>query len=158
MSDPFLLLKLAHVLGATILFGTGLGIAFFMMMAHRTGEPALIAHTAGVVIVADTLFTASAVLVQPLTGAALAHLAGYSLLESWIAASLGLYLLTGLFWLPVVWIQVRLRRLAAEAARTGARLPPDYHRLYRLWFALGWPAFSAVIAIFALMVWKPSLW
>ena len=156
--DVHLLLKLIHLLGAAVLFGTGLGIAFFMLMAHRTGDAAAIAATARVVVIADTLFTASAVIAQPLSGAALAHLAGYSLLEPWIAASLALYVLVGACWLPVVWIQIRLRRLAAEAAARGAALPPQYRRLFGVWFLLGWPAFAGVLAIFALMVWKPALW
>lgn len=155
--DGYVLLKVAHVLGAAVLFGTGMGIAFFMVMAHRTGRAELIAHTAGIVVVADTLFTATAVVLQPVTGALLAVRAGYPLLSGWIAASLALYVVTGLFWLPVVWIQLRLRDLARAAAAEGAPLPARYHRLYRVWFAFGWPAFAAVMAIFWLMVTKPEL-
>ena len=155
--DLYTLLKVAHVIGAAVLLGTGAGIAFFMLMAHRAREPALIAHTAGVVVLADTLFTASAVILQPVTGAALAHLAGYPLWSGWIAWSLALYVVTGLCWLPVVWIQLRLRDLAREAVATGAPLPARYFRLFRVWFVLGFPAFSAVIAIVWLMVAKPDL-
>jgi uncharacterized membrane protein len=108
------------------------------------------------VVVADTLFTATAVILQPLTGAALAHMAGYPLLHGWIAASLGLYILVGVFWLPVVWMQLRMRDLARSAAETGTPLPPAYHRLWRLWFAFGFPAFAAVMAIIWLMVAKPG--
>ena len=154
----YLAIKLAHILGAAILFGTGLGIAFFMVMAHRTHDAKLIAHTAGVVVTADWLFTATAVILQPVTGLALAHLAGYSLTESWIIASAFLYVVTGAFWLPVVWMQMRLRRLAWAAAAASTGLPEDYDRLFRIWFAFGFPAFAAVIAIFALMLWKPRLW
>ncbi len=155
--DLYTLLKVAHVIGAAVLLGTGAGIAFFMLMAHRARDPALIAHTAGVVVLADTVFTASAVILQPVTGAALAHLAGYPLWSGWIAWSLALYVLTGLCWLPVVWIQLRLRDLAREAVATGAPLPARYFRLFRAWFVLGFPAFSAVIAIVWLMVAKPDL-
>lgn len=155
--DLYTLLKVAHVIGAAVLLGTGAGIAFFMLMAHRARDPALIAHTAGIVVLADTLFTASAVILQPVTGAALAHLAGYPLWSGWIAWSLALYVLTGLCWLPVVWIQLRLRDLAREAVATGAPLPARYFRLFRVWFVLGFPAFSAVIAIVWLMVAKPDL-
>jgi uncharacterized membrane protein len=158
LGDLALTLKLIHLLGAAVLFGTGLGIAFFMLMAHRSRDPATIAATARMVVIADALFTATAVVVQPLSGAALAWTTGFSLWASWIVASLGLYVLVGLCWLPVVWIQLRLRDLAAKAAQTGAVLPSDYFRLYRIWFALGWPAFAGVIAIFALMTWKPVLW
>jgi len=155
--DLYTLLKVGHVVGATVLLGAGAGIAFFMLMAHRTGDPALIAHTAGIVVLADTLFTASAVILQPVTGAALAHLAGYPLLSGWIGLSLVLYVVTGLCWLPVVWIQIRLRDLALQAIATGAPLPQSYFRLFKLWFALGFPAFAAVLGIVWLMVAKPAL-
>ncbi|MDE1149048.1 MAG: DUF2269 domain-containing protein [Azospirillaceae bacterium] len=155
--DLYDLVKVAHIIGAAVLFGTGAGIAFFMVMAHRSRDAALIAHTAHVVVVADTLFTASAVVVQPITGATLAHLAGYPLFGDWIGLSLVLYLVTGVFWLPVVWMQIRLRDLARTAMRTGQPLPPAYFRLFRVWFAFGFPAFAAVLGIIWLMVTKPSL-
>lgn len=155
--DLYTLLKVAHVIGAAVLLGTGAGIAFFMLMAHRARDPALIAHTAGIVVLADTVFTASAVILQPITGAALAHIVGYPLWSGWIAWSLVLYVLTGLCWLPVVWIQLRLRDLAREAVATGTPLPERYFRLFKVWFVLGFPAFSAVIGIVWLMVAKPDL-
>ena len=152
----YVLLKIAHVIGATVLLGTGAGIAFFMLMAHRTRDAALIAHTAGVVVIADWLFTASAVALQPITGAALAHLTGQPLFSGWLGLSLLLYVVTGAFWLPVVWIQARMRDLAVTAARSGEPLPPAYDRLFRLWFVCGFPAFGAVLGIIALMVVKPA--
>jgi uncharacterized membrane protein len=155
--DAYFALKTLHVLGATILFGTGTGIAFFMLMAHRTRDAALVAHTAGVVVVADMIFTASAVILQPLTGAALAIRAGFPLFEGWIGLSLILYVVTGIFWLPVVWIQARMRNLARDAARASQPLPRAYFRLFRVWFAFGFPAFAAVVGIIWLMVAKPDL-
>ena len=155
--DAFLLIKTLHIIGATVLFGTGAGIAFFMLMANRTKDPALIAHVAGTVVVADLLFTASAVVVQPLTGLALAGFEGQPLAHGWIGLSLILYLVTGAFWLPVVFIQLRMRDLARTAAAQGAPLPALYHRLYRVWFAFGFPAFAAVLGIIWLMVAKPNL-
>jgi len=146
-----------HVIGATILLGTGAGIAFFMVMARRTGRPELIAHVAGTVVIADLLFTATAVVAQPLTGALLARMAGWSLTEGWVVLSLGLYVLTGVFWLPVVWIQLRLRDLAREVAAAGTTLPPRFDRLYAVWFACGFPAFASVLAIFWLMLVRPAL-
>ena len=151
------LLLLAHVIGATVLFGTGAGIAFFMVMAHRTGEPKLIAHVAGTVVIADTVFTATAAILQPVTGYLLVRTIGWPLEEGWISLSLLLYVVTGVFWLPVVWIQVRLRNLARMASAMGTPLPPAYHRLYRIWFACGFPAFLAVIGILWLMLNKPSI-
>jgi uncharacterized membrane protein len=158
MTDLVFTLKLVHVLGATVLFGTGLGIAFFMWMAHRTRDAATIAQTARVVVIADATFTATAVIVQPVSGLVLAWTMGYSAWETWIVASLALYALVGLCWLPVVWIQIELRNLAVEATQRRAALPPRYHLLFRIWFALGWPAFMGVVAIFTLMIWKPRLW
>jgi uncharacterized membrane protein len=154
--NVYFALKLIHLLGSAVLFGTGLGIAFFFWMAHRTRDPAAIAHTAGMVVIADAVFTATAVVVQPLSGAYLAWYAGYSLFEYWIVLSLALYVLVGACWLPVVWIQLQLRDHAAAAARDGTSLPDRYHRLFHVWYWLGWPAFGGVIAIFALMIWKPA--
>ena len=153
--DLYALLKTLHVIGAAVLFGTGMGIAFFMVMAHLTRDARIVAHTAGVVVVADALFTATAILLQPITGAGLALMAGYDLASGWIVASLFLYLVAGGFWLPVVWIQLRLRDLARQAAKEKRPLPARYHRLYRVWFAFGFPAFAALIAIFWLMVARP---
>ena len=151
------LIRFVHVLGAAVLFGTGFGIAFFMMMANRTGDPAKIAHVANTVVIADTIFTATAVIAQPLTGALLAREIGWSLSEGWIVLSLLLYVVTGLFWLPVVAIQIRLRNLARQAAANEKPLPQAYRRLYRVWFACGFPAFFAVLAIFWLMLARPSI-
>lgn len=155
--DWIIVLRWLHVIGACVLLGTGAGIAFFMLMAHRSGEPSLIAHTARVVVVADWVFTASAVVVQPVTGVLLAQALGWRLGEGWVVLSLALYVLTGAFWLPVVWMQRRMRDLAGEAARTGAALPEAYHRLFRAWFLCGFPAFFAVLSIIWLMLARPAI-
>ena len=157
MMDFYLILKLAHVIGACVLFGTGLGIAFFMWMANRTADPAVIAGTACIVVIADTVFTATAVIAQPLTGASLAYMTAIPVQTPWMMWSVVLYVLIGAGWLPVVFIQIMLRNLAAEARDTGKLLSPEYHRLFRIWFALGWPAFAGIIIIFMLMIMKPSL-
>lgn len=151
------LLLFLHVIGACVLLGTGAGIAFFMLMAHRTQNPRLIAHTAGTVILADTIFTMTAVIVQPITGYLLAREVGWSMGEGWIIAALGLYVVTGVFWLPVVWIQIQLRNLANHADQLGEPLPDRYHRLFNIWFACGSPAFAAVLGIIWLMITKPVL-
>src|SRR4051794_11798008 len=151
-------LKYLHVIGAAVLLGTGAGIAFFMLRAHLMGEAAVIAAVARIVVLADFLFTATAVVAQPITGIALAHQAGYSLSESWIVLSIVLYLVTGAFWLPVVWIQLQMRNLALVSAREGKPLPARYQTLFRIWFAFGFPAFGAVLAIFWLMISRPAIW
>lgn len=149
------LLLIAHVIGACVLIGTGAGIAFFMVMAQRGHDPVVIAHTARVVVIADTLFTATAAVAQPLTGYGLARISGWSMTEGWVQAAIVLYVVIGVFWLPVVWIQIRLRDLAVAARDAGTALPGAYYRLYRVWFACGFPAFAAIIGIVWLMVVKP---
>lgn len=155
--DAELVLRILHVVGATVLLGTGAGIAFFMVRARRTENPALIAHVADTVVVADTVFTATAVIGQPITGYFLARTVGWSLADGWLLLSLALYILTGLFWLPVVWIQVRLRDIARQAAAEQAPLPAEWFGLYRIWFACGFPAFAAVLGIVWLMLAKPDI-
>jgi uncharacterized membrane protein len=151
----YLVLKYLHLIGAAVLLGTGAGIAFFMLMAHRTGKAAVVAAVARIVVVADLVFTTSAVIVQPVTGVLLAWSAGYSLSEAWIVLSLALYGVAGAFWLPVLWMQARMRDLACQAAEAGLPLPQTYRRLFRTWLAFGFPAFAAVLAIFWLMIAKP---
>ena len=151
------LLRWLHIIGATVLFGTGAGIAFFMLMAQRTGRADIVAHVAGTVVIADTIFTATAVIVQPVTGMLLARAVGWSLSEGWIVLCLLLYVVTGLFWLPVVWIQIRIRNLARQAVLENAPLPAEEKRLFRIWFACGFPAFGAVLAILWLMVTRPQI-
>ena len=153
--DLYLALKVVHVLGAAVLFGTGVGIAFFMWMAHRGGDVAVIHATARLVVIADFLFTLPAVVAQPLSGAALVHLGGYDWGEAWLVWSLVLYVVTGACWIPVVFLQIRARDLAAAAHAKGSALTWDYYRAMRIWFALGWPAFFSVVGIFVLMIFKP---
>ena len=151
-------LRWLHIIGAAVLLGTGAGIAFFMWMAHRTGDTKIIAHGTGVVVLADFLFTASAVLVQPVTGALLARQVGWTFSEPWLVSSISLYAATGALWLPVVWMQIKMRDLAKTAMHEGTPLPTRYHQLFRRWIACGIPAFAFVLTIFWLMVSKPKLW
>jgi uncharacterized membrane protein len=128
-----------------------------MLMAHLDGRPVVVAGVARIVVIADFMFTATAVIAQPVTGTLLAVTIGYSVFESWIAVSIVLYVLTGAFWLPVVWMQTRMRDLARKAVDAGTPLPAAYHRLFRVWFAFGFPAFAAVLGIIWLMIAKPRL-
>ncbi|RUW61145.1 DUF2269 domain-containing protein [Mesorhizobium sp. M7A.F.Ca.US.008.03.1.1] len=153
----YFMLKFLHVIGAAVLLGTGAGIAFFMLLAHRTGNSATIATVARIVVIADFVFTATAVVAQPVTGALLAWHAGYPLTEGWIVLSILLYLITGLFWLPVVWMQMEMRNLAMQAAASKQPPPQRYNTLFRLWFAFGFPAFASVLAIFWLMISRPPI-
>jgi uncharacterized membrane protein len=152
----YLLLKYVHILSSVVLVGTGFGTAYYMFFANRSGNVAAQAEVARLVVRADWWFTTPAVLVQPLTGLAMVYLAGWPLSTPWIAWSLALYLLTGALWLPVVVLQVRMARMAAQAARDGQPLPAAYGRCARWWEALGYPAFVAMLAVFWMMVAKPS--
>ncbi|GAB5389113.1 MAG: DUF2269 domain-containing protein [Alphaproteobacteria bacterium] len=153
----YLTVKWIHILSSTLLFGTGLGTAFHMWMTHLSGEPRAIARAARNTVWADWLFTTPSVIIQPLSGAYLVHLAGFGWTEDWLIATYVLYAVAGLCWLPVVGLQIRARKLAEQAVADQTEPPDDYHRIMRWWFALGWPAFIAVICIFWLMVTKPVL-
>lgn len=150
------ILKFLHVMGATVLLGTGAGIAFFMVISVRSRDPRLVAHVAGIVVLADTVFTATAAIAQPITGMLLAMRVGYPLLEGWVGASLLLYAIVGVFWLPVVAIQIRMRELARASRDAGEPLSADFYRLYWIWLACGFPAFFSVLAIIWLMLTKPA--
>jgi uncharacterized membrane protein len=152
----YFILKFIHVIGASVLLGTGAGIAFFMLVAHLKKDVSVIAATARSVVLADFIFTATAVILQPITGVLLVWEVGYSLTEGWILLSILLYLVTGAFWLPVVWIQMRLRDLAEQAAAQDTPLPKAYYRLFWTWFVFGFPAFAAVLGIFWLMITRPT--
>ncbi|MDD1528583.1 DUF2269 domain-containing protein [Bradyrhizobium sp. WBOS7] len=153
---PYVLVKFLHVLGAIVVLGTGTGIAFFMLMAHRTNDVAFIARTASVVVIADAIFTFSAVLLQPVTGGLLMMLSAIPITEHWLLASLALYAVAGLFWIPVVFMQIEMRDLARQAAADQrSALPPRYFVLFRRWFAFGFPGFGATMLILWLMIAKP---
>jgi uncharacterized membrane protein len=152
----YFLVKYLHVLGAIVILGTGTGIAFFMLMAHRSGDPAFIARTAATVVIADMLFTLTAVILQPVTGGLLMALSATTLGEHWLTSSLGLYALAGLFWIPVIFMQMEMRDLAQLAAAARQPLPPRYFALFRRWFILGIPGFGSVMAILWLMIAKPQ--
>ena len=153
----YLSLKLLHILSSTVLFGTGLGTAFSMWRAHSSADPRVVAAVTHNVVLADWWFTTPAAIIQPITGFALVHLAGFSLSSTWLGLTLALYIFVGACWLPVVWIQLRMRDLARKAVADGRPLGSQYHRYFRIWFLLGWPAFLSVVVIFGLMVFKPVL-
>lgn len=154
----YLTLKTIHILSMVLLFGTGLGSAFYKWMADRSGNVAHIAVTNRHVVLADWLFTTPTIVIQPLTGLWMAHMIGLPLSTPWIAISLGLYLLAGACWLPVVWLQIRMQRLAQAAVSGGTPLPASYWRMARAWFWLGVPAFIAMVAVVVLMVMKQTPW
>jgi uncharacterized membrane protein len=151
----YLVLKWLHLVGAALLFGTGLGIAFFSWFAYRRGmERADIGLIRGVLrltVTADTVFTATAAVLQPITGWFLWRETGGTWPDAWLAWVLALYVFVGACWLPVVWIQVQLRD-AAVRAQTVGQLDDRFHRRFRAWFVLGWPAFLGVLGLFALMI------
>ncbi|MBK3661752.1 DUF2269 domain-containing protein [Bradyrhizobium diazoefficiens] len=151
----YFLVKYLHVLGAIVILGTGTGIAFFMLMAHRSDNAEFIARTASVVVIADAIFTLSAVILQPVTGGLLMMLSATAITARWILASLALYAVAGAFWIPVVFMQIEMRDLARKAAQQHVALPERYFVLFRRWFAFGFPGFGATMLILWLMIAKP---
>ena len=153
--DWYELTKWLHIIGSTVLFGTGAGTAFQMVMAMRGGDPKVVAAVAKNVVLADWVFTTPAGILQPITGIILVYLAGYSLTEPWLLLVYALYIVAFLAWAPVVWLQHRIRDLATASASAGQPLCKKCLRYYRIWFTLGWPAFIALMGIFWLMITKP---
>ena len=152
----YLTAKWLHVLSSTFLFGTGIGSAWYMLWASLTRDAKTVAHTVRHVVWADWLFTATTVVVQPLTGLWMVYLAHIPLGTTWIFWSFVLYFVAGACWIPVVVIQIRMGRLAQAAAQADAPLPDEYFRWLRIWVVLGIPAFIALVVVFWLMVFKPS--
>ena len=151
----YLVVKWLHILSSTLLFGTGLGSAYYMFFASRTRDARTIANVVRYVVVADWLFTTTTIVFQPLSGLYMLHLAGIPWTARWIVWSFALYFLAGACWLPVVWMQIRMRDMAVAAAAAGTALPERYWKYLWRWTALGVPAFVALVIVFWLMVAKP---
>ena len=152
----YVTVKYIHIMSSTLLFGTGLGSAFYMFFTNRSGDVRAIAVVSRRVVWADWLFTTPTAIIQPVTGMYLVHLTGLPLSTTWIAWSLGLFVLAGACWLPVVRIQIRMAKIAERAVKEGAALPPLFWRYHHIWTALGIPAFIAFLVIFYLMTAKPA--
>ena len=151
-----IVVKFLHVLSSTFLFGTGVGTAFYLLVASRSRNVQVVAAVARYVVVADWIFTATTIVFQPLSGLYLAHRLGYPLSSPWLYWSIVLFVIAALCWLPVVWIQMRLRDLAVDAANRGEELPLRYHDYLGAWAALGVPALISFLVIFYLMVARPA--
>ncbi|WP_020592550.1 DUF2269 family protein [Kiloniella laminariae] len=151
----YLLLKWIHIVSSTILFGTGIGSAFYMFVANRSRNPAVIYFVVRQVVRADWIFTTPAVIIQLLTGLALVEVTGASFEESWLFWGLALYFFAGACWLPVVWLQIRMSTILQHCVENQTELPPRYWHYDRWWIALGTLAFPAVMIVFYLMVFKP---
>jgi uncharacterized membrane protein len=154
--DIYLLVKTLHIFSATVVFGTGIGIASFMLFGHFDSNPVARAFAARTTVRADFLFTLPAVIVQPLSGAWLISYGGFAWNDYWLVLTYALYLLAGACWLPVLAIQMRMKTMLEAKAQGTAFGEAAYRRLFRWWFVLGWPAFRGVVAIFWLMVAKPT--
>lgn len=153
----YAVVKTLHIISSTFLFGTGIGSAFYMLFASVNRDPRVIAFVVRYVVIADWIFTTTSIVVQPLTGWYLARLMGFPLTHGWIAWSIVLYFVAGAGWLPVVWLQLKMRDMAAAAVVANTQLPELYWRYFRIWILLGIPAFMALVIIFYLMVAKPAL-
>lgn len=153
----YLTVKACHILSSVLLVGTGFGSAFYLYFAHRTRSVPVIAAVSRLVVRADWWFTTPAGLFQPLSGIWLAHAAGWPWRSTWIVAAAMLYVIAGACWLPVVWLQLELTKMARVAHQSRfTELPDRYWRFAKLWERLGYPAFVAMIAVYLLMVFKPA--
>ncbi|CAM2153595.1 putative membrane protein [Pararobbsia alpina] len=154
----YLLIKTLHVVSSVVLVGTGFGTAFYLFCVNRTRNVIAITLVARFVVRADYWFTTPAVVIQPVSGLWLVHMAGWPWTTPWIVAAVGLYVFAGLCWLPVVWLQIGMENMASEAlSRQDTVLPSKYWAYAQYWEWLGYPAFAAMLAVFWLMVSKPSL-
>lgn len=153
--DIYTVIKALHILSSTVLFGTGLGTAFFMLRSWSSDNIHEKFFASRTTVLADYLFTAPAVIVQPISGAWLVWQGGYEWLELWLSLTYAIYIVAGLCWLPVVWLQIQLKRMVIDGMQSGDPLPPRYEKYFRIWFVLGWPAFIGLIVVFFLMVAKP---
>jgi uncharacterized membrane protein len=151
----YVLVKWAHIVSSTLLFGTGLGSAFYLFFTSLTRDARVTAVVVRYVVIADWAFTTPTIILQPLTGFYLVRLAGFPLESKWIVWSIGLYVLAGACWLPVVWMQIEMRDMAMLAASSNSELPARYWQYLRRWVALGIVAFLALVLVFYLMVAKP---
>jgi uncharacterized membrane protein len=152
----YLIVKTVHILSSTVLFGTGIGSAYYMLFTSLTRDAHAVASVVRLVVIADWVFTTTTIVIQPLTGLYLIHLMGYPLASSWILWSILLYFVAGAAWLPVVWMQIKMRDMARVAAASNSPLPPKYWTYLKLWTALGVIAFGALVVVFYLMVAKPA--
>ena len=156
--SAYLVLKFLHIVSSVLLVGTGFGSAYYLFFANRTKSVAVKAEVSRLCVRADWWFTTPAVIAQPATGFAMVYLAGFPLTTPWIAASFALYLFAGACWLPVVWLQIKMNQMAQVAEATQSELPAIYETYRRWWEGLGYPAFTAMLGVFYLMVTKPALW
>ncbi len=156
--NTYLLLKTVHIVSSVLLVGTGFGSAFYLYFVNRSGSLQARAIVSRLVVRADTWFTTPAVIIQPITGVLMALRVGWPLETPWLLLSMLLYALAGACWLPVVWLQWKMSRMAEVAVAGGTALDPLYERFAVLWERLGYPAFGAMLVVFYLMVNKPALW
>jgi len=155
--NTYLLLKLLHILSSTVLFGTGIGIAFFKFSTDRNGDVKAIRVVSERIVLADLIFTTPAIILQPFTGFGLAYMSGFSMSTGWLIYAIFLYIVAGGCWLPVLWLQLKMRDIAIAVDNQNAALPMQYWKYARIWFWLGVPAFGALMTVYWLMVFKPAL-
>ena len=157
MIGAYEIVKWLHVVSSTILFGLGLGTAYYMLLAWRSRQTIVATAVGRMVVKADWIFTTTSGLVQPLSGIALVLMGGWDPWAGWLVMTYVLYAVAFFCWVPVVMLQIRATRLAKEAAAAGGNLPESYDAAMRVWYRLGWPAFMALLIIFLLMIAKPDL-
>lgn len=155
--NTYLVIKWIHILSSVALVGVGFGSAFYLYFINRTRNVAAIAEVSRLVVRADYWFTAPTVIIQPISGFALISMAGYSLTETWLLATYALFILAGMWWLPVVWLQIQMAKMARTALDNNADLPPRYWRYAIIWERLGMLAFPSMVIVYGLMVFKSEI-
>ncbi|MCF6264613.1 MAG: DUF2269 domain-containing protein [Xanthomonadales bacterium] len=153
--DIYLVVKTLHILSSAILFGTGIGIAFFMFRSYYSIDLDAKLFASRNTVLADYIFTFPAVIAQPITGFWLVWQGGYDWMNLWLFLTYIIYVIAALCWVPVVWIQIQLKKMVLHSIEAGTELPARYSKLFKTWFVLGWPAFIGLVTVFFLMVMKP---
>ncbi len=148
----YFLLKLIHILSATLMIGTGLGSAFYLYLTYKKSAVQTVKEVLNFVILADTIFTTPSVIIQLITGIMLSDLLGL-LYTDWFWLVLAVSVIVLVLWLRAAFIQFKLKKLLEEENK----LSPKFHHLMNIWFILGVPSFGGAIYLYYLMVYRAFL-
>jgi uncharacterized membrane protein len=158
MLDLILAIKFVHLVGAAAMLGTWLGVAIFMLLAHRSDNPSVVAVTSRFAVTVQLRVMIAAVAIQPISGFALAGAIGVSPVgEFWLVLSLPIYALIVAAWIVALRTEIRIRDLTRQAALDSVPLSEPYRALFRRYSAFTWPALAGTVVLFLLMTWQPKL-
>lgn len=143
------LLKLIHILSATLMIGTGLGSAFYLYLTYKKAQLSTVRDVLNLVIFADLIFTTPSVFIQIITGVMLSNVIGLTF-TNWFWVVISVSFIVFVLWVRAAFIQVKLKKLIANETE----IPEKFHQLMKVWFYLGIPSFLGSIFIYYLMVYK----